>query len=181
MDSDLKRKPEKIISQIYSLFPALIIRAAIRLNIFTYLNDCTRTAKSLCVLLNAKEEQLSTFLLSLEAIGVLEQHNGKFRNTPESRVYLGCKENRYRDYIIYLINKILSAMEATEQSTLIGTPRLKLHLPSSTKTSDPEIRVSHFSGSLQAGRELARKIDLSSSKRILDVAGVTGGVSCWNL
>jgi hypothetical protein len=170
-------KPEAIIRNVYALYPALALQAGIKLDIFSRLHGNPMTAEVLAKSLNVKEVKLSPLLYALAGAGLLDLEGDMFSNTPETDRYLVHGSMDYKAHICFLIDKIINVVSKTAETIKNGMPCLQIDWAERTVDEQSDAMNGQYFGSLQAGRELADKVDLSSSRQILDVAGGSGGLA----
>lgn len=170
-------KPEAIMRSVYGLFPALALQAGIELDIFSRLHGNPMTAEVLARNLNVKEAKLSPLLYAMVRAGLLDLEGGIFSNTPETDQYLVRGSINYKEHVYFLINKIIHVVSKTAETIKNGMPFLRIDWAERTDDEQSDAMNGQYFGSVQAGRELAEKVDLSSSRRVLDVAGGSGGLA----
>ncbi len=175
--NDRTIQPKTIIKNIYGMFPALIMLEGIKLNLFATIGNRAMDLNSIAERLNVKTNMLSPLLFGLVMAGLLNVEDGLFTNTHESYKYLGHEPADFSNHVRFLIEKALKVLSETAITIRKGEPQAKIDWSGSKGKSTANFFRGQFSGTLQAGRELAQKIEVSDSHHILDVAGGSGGVA----
>lgn len=156
--------------------PALALRAALELEVFTKIGDGAVTADSLGAMLEVDPSRLSRLLYALASIDLLDVEGGQFRNGPEASTFLDAAKPTYRGGDHELLQELWSADLLTADSLRENRPAA-LH---DFSEAGPEAAAA-FSrkvapGALSFGRILAREIDLSAVGSVIDIGGGPGTV-----
>ncbi len=170
-------KPETIMRHIYAVIPGLAMQAGLELDIFPRLSSNPMDAGMLAEALNLPENKLAPLLYALVTAGLLKFENGIFSNTPETDKYLAQTALLYKEHICFLINRIWHLVSKTAETITSDQPQARLDWLDCTGHGRSALFNGQYAGSVQAGRELGDKVDLSSAERILDSAGGSGGVA----
>jgi cyclopropane fatty-acyl-phospholipid synthase-like methyltransferase len=103
--------------------------------------------------------------------------NGVFSNTEEAETYLCGGQRCYKEHVAFLTCRLLNAVPKTAETIIRNNPQFRQNWFDLTDQEVMKLFRGQYPGSLQAGKELAEKIDLSYAKRILDCAGGSGGLA----
>lgn len=161
----------------YAVYPSFAMLAGMQLDVFTPLKDHPLNAESLAKLLEVKETKLSPLLYALVTAGLLTVEDGVFSNTQEADTFLVRGRPEYMGGLNRFYSNLWHAALKTAESIRTNKPQAKHDW--STLSEDALIKYfrGQYPGSLRAGRQLARRIDFTRFKRLLDVGGGTGGLS----
>lgn len=156
--------------------------AALESGVFTHLAEGPMTPAELATRCALDAARAETLLTALAGLGLITSEEGRFANSPAAEAFLvkGAKYD-FGDYLRLQVGQqmygLLDQIEAA----------LEDRLPEDATASyadwfaDPEqarlYSASQHAGSLGPARQLARQIDLSGAKRLLDVGGGTGAFS----
>lgn len=156
--------------------------AALEFGIFTALGDGVKSAETLAETAGLPVERCRTLMTALTAMGLTEARAEGFANSPAAEAFLvkGAKYD-FGDYLrLQVGQQMYPLMDQIE-------PALKDDLPEgatdsyATWFSDPEearlYSESQHAGSLGPARGLAKRVDLSRAKTLLDVGGGTGAMA----
>ncbi|GHG94979.1 methyltransferase [Pseudodonghicola xiamenensis] len=154
--------------------------AALGAGVFTHLADgpqsCAELAEN-CPLDEARTETLMTALAGLGLVQV--QGDGRFANSPAADSFLvkGAKYD-FGDYLRLQVGQQMYGLLDQIDDALQDNLPEEATASYAEWFSDPEearlYSASQHSGSLGPARQLARQIDLSGAKTLLDVGGGTG-------
>lgn len=167
---------DRIDNLIAAVPPALAVRAALDLGIFTVLGSGAMSTESLAAALKIGPDRLSRLLYALASIELLEIRDGQFRNGAEAAAFLDATKPTYRGGDHELLRELWGADLLTAESLRQNRPAA-LHDFSET---GPEAAAA-FSrklapGALSLGRQLAREIDLSAIGSVIDIGGGSGAI-----
>ncbi|SDU38546.1 methyltransferase [Stappia sp. ES.058] len=153
--------------------------AALHFGVFTQLASAPAKINDLAAKTGLPGERCRTLLTALTALGLVEQDDGIYRNSPAAERFLvkGAKYD-FGDYLrLQVGQQMYPLMDQIE-------PALSGDLPDDATASyadwfsDPEqarlYSESQHAGSLGPALGLARRVDLSSARTLLDVGGGTG-------
>ncbi|TDK51160.1 methyltransferase [Antarcticimicrobium luteum] len=153
--------------------------AALGAGVFTHLADGPMSCAELARHCPLDENRTETLMTALAGLGLVEGENGAFRNSPAAESFLvkGAKYD-FGDYLrLQVGQQMYGLLDQIDDA-------LRDKLPEEATASyaewfaDPEearlYSASQHSGSLGPARQLARKIDLSGVRHLLDVGGGTG-------
>lgn len=175
----LLTKAEEISDVAFGFMGSKALFAALHHGVFTQLADGPMTAEQAAVATGLHPERARTLLTALAALGVVAAEGGRFANSPAAEAFLvkGAKHD-FGDYLRLQVDRQMYGL--LDQIELALANKLPDDATGSYADwfSDPvEARLysrSQHAGSLGPARGLARRLDLSGGKRLLDVGGGTG-------
>ncbi|WP_375175538.1 methyltransferase [Pseudooceanicola sp.] len=152
---------------------------ALDLKLFTHLAEGPRTAEDMAAATGIHRDRAETLMTALAGLGLLVVEAGRFANSPAAEAFLvkGAKYD-FGDYLRLQVGRqmypLLNQLEGAVKGTLTEDATASYE----QWFSDPEqarlYSESQHAGSLGPARQLAKKIDLSEARRLLDVGGGTG-------
>ena len=177
--------PDRLLQLGLAFWGSKTLLSALELGLFTELAKGPRTRESLRTALGLHPRSAHDFFDALVALGVLDRKGDKYRNTPESDLFLDRSKPSYVGGILEMANARLygfwnSLTEGLRTSvpqneaktggdlfgTIYGTPEsLKGFLQAMTGLS------------AGAGRAMAAKFPWKKFKSFVDVGGAQGGVA----
>jgi 2-hydroxy-4-(methylsulfanyl)butanoate S-methyltransferase len=175
----LLTKAEEISDIAFGFMGSKALFAALHHKVFNRLAEGPMTAEQAAAATGLHPERVRTLLTALAALGVLSVEDGRFANSPAAESFLvkGAKYD-FGDYLRLQVDR--------QMYTLLDQIELALanKLPDDATASyaewfaDPEqarvYSMSQHAGSLGPASGLARSVDLSAARRLLDVGGGTG-------
>jgi len=154
--------------------------AALGAGVFTHLSDGPQSCAELAENCPLDEARTETLMTALAGLGLVEvQGDGRFANSPAADSFLvkGAKYD-FGDYLRLQVGQQMYGLLDQIDDALQDKLPAEATASYAEWFSDPEearvYSASQHSGSLGPARQLARKIDLSGAKRLLDVGGGTG-------
>jgi SAM-dependent methyltransferase len=168
--------PDRIDNLIAAVPAAMALRAGLELGIFTRLGGSAMTADVLGAALQIDPDRLSRLLYALASIGLLEVKAGEFSNGAEALTFLDASRPTYRGGDHVLLRELWGADLLTAESLRQNRPAA-LH---DFSEAEPEAAMA-FSrmlapGGVIFGRHLAREIDLSAIRSVIDIGGGAGTI-----
>lgn len=174
---------EQISDIAFAFMGSKALFSALHVGLFTALADGTSSVEEVAGATGLDRHRATTLLTALTSLGLVEQAGeGRYRNSPAAESFLvqGRKYD-FGDYLRFQIDKQMYPFLTQLEGALTGDLE-----PDQVKSyaewfSDPEearlYSESQHSGSLGPGRSLARLVDLSAARSLLDVGGGTGAFS----
>ncbi|QPM89643.1 methyltransferase [Pseudooceanicola algae] len=167
------------ISQIaFGFMGSKALFAALELKVFSLLAEAPMSAAELSVKAGIHEDRAMTLLTALAGLGLVSVKEGVFANAPASEAFLvaGAKYD-FGDYIRLQVGKQMYPLLDQIEGALKGEMGEGATESYADWFSDPEearlYSESQHAGSLGPARQLARVLDLSGGKKLLDVGGGT--------
>ncbi|MDD9943962.1 MAG: methyltransferase [Myxococcales bacterium] len=176
MGTDEGIQPTTILKHAEAVYPAFAMLAGMQLDLFSPLAERPMDEEALAAALRVAPGRLSPLLYALVAAGLLTVRQGVFTNSPEADRYLVRSSPDYMGGVHGLYNGFWRAALSTAESIRSNRPAAKRAWSSSHDELMGYFRRQYPSG-LRGGRAMARRIDLSGARRLLDAGGGAGGVS----
>ncbi len=150
------------------------LHAAVKLDIFTAVSESQNTAEHVAQQLECDQRAIEMLLDSLAALGLLVKHGPNYSASKFSSAYLSKKSETYMGHIIMHHYHLVEGWSRLSEAVTSGAPVRK-----SVSHNDTEIvRESFLMGMFNLASLLAPKIakclDLSSKRRLLDLGGGPG-------
>jgi ubiquinone/menaquinone biosynthesis C-methylase UbiE len=156
--------------------------AALHIDLFSHLSDRPKSEQELATEADIPLNRITTLTTALRSIGLLVRKGGKLSNAPASETFLvkGAKYD-FGDYLRYQIDRQMYPFLQQINAAMDGTLDHDAVDSYASWMSDPkEARVysqAQHAGSLGPGRTIARLLDLSDARSLLDVGGGTGAMT----
>ena len=165
------------IDRLFAAVPeALALRAAMELDIFTRIGGGAVSAESLGAALDVEPARLSRLLYALASIGFLEVEDGTFRNGAEARAFLDASSPTYRGDDQALLRELWGADLLTADSLRQNRPAALHDFSEAGPESAASFSRMLAPGGVVFGRHLAREMDLSSVRSVIDIGGGAGTI-----
>ncbi|WP_159713065.1 methyltransferase [Geminicoccus flavidas] len=156
--------------------PAMALLAGMQLRVFTRLDAGPATARELATALDVDPGRLPRLLRALVAIGLLEETDGRFRNTAEAAAFLvegrpshlGGQE---------LLAQLWHADLQTAQSIRSGQPAAMHDFAGASDEAMLAMLRGMHPLAVAAGQDLARRLDLTGVRSVIDIGGGSGGLA----
>jgi len=175
----LLTKAEEISDIAFGFMGSKALFAALHHGIFTALADGPLSVEELGEATGLHPDRVQTLLTALAALDVVSSEDGRFANSPAAEAFLvkGAKYD-FGDYLCLQVDRQMYGLLDQIEDAIAN------NLPEDATSSyaqwfsDPEqarlYSRSQHAGSLGPARSLARQVDLSGGKKLLDVGGGTG-------
>ncbi len=149
------------------------LHAAVKLDVFTAIGDAQLTGEEITQKLKGAQKGVQRLLDAMVAMELLVKTDAKYTNTPSAKAFLSKDSSKYIGHIIMHHHHLVGSWSQLDQAVKSGRP---VRAPSSF--SDEEWRESFLMGMFNLAMGLAPQlvplIDLSSSRRLLDLGGGPG-------
>ncbi|MCH8062402.1 MAG: methyltransferase domain-containing protein [Chloroflexi bacterium] len=170
--------PETINRLRGAVNPSYALLAGVQLGVFTALKDGAMTAQQIAVNLAVHAGKLEVLLCALVPTGLLQLESEKFSNSAEADSFLvrglpGYLGDGYEN----TASERWTAILRTADSIREGTAKAKMDY---VNANEEELNAHYqmfFDATQARGRSLAARFDFSDRRRLLDVAGGTGGLA----
>lgn len=173
----MSEKDSSVERLIGSVWAPMALLAAMQLELFTPLSGAPAESGVLARALGVRVEKLEPLLHALVAAGLLERQGPRFANTEEAERLLVRGKPDYIGSVHELLADIWGAMLRTAESIRTARPQAKHDF---RVMPDEELRA-FFRGlhprACTQGRELSTRLEFGDHRRLLDVAGGSGGFS----
>lgn len=178
-----KEVPRKPLEMIIQGFPQFrVLATAVDWRIFTRLPARGATADEFATTFGIEERPARIFLGALAAMGLLERRGARYRNSPLATRYLveGAPEY-YGDFVTMMDRRLYGAYRHLDRSLRSNAPVTSVEAMGDVFRSmagDPSMARLFTMGMHATGahwaEELARRVDLSGHRLLLDVGGGSG-------
>jgi SAM-dependent methyltransferase len=149
------------------------LHAGVKLDIFTLIGPETLSGETIAKKLDMEQRGLTMLLNGLAALDLLVKKKETYANTPESAAFLSKDSTQYIGYMILHHHHLASSWVNMDKALVQGGPIRK-----DASVSTQEWRESFLMGMFNMGMAvapgLAKKLDLSKCKRLLDLGGGPG-------
>ncbi|WP_238364958.1 acetylserotonin O-methyltransferase [Mesobacterium pallidum] len=152
---------------------------ALELNLFSLMADGPQTAAALGAATGLHEDRVETLLTALAGMGLVSVRDGRYANSPGAESFLvkGAKYD-FGDYLKLQVGQQMYPLMDQIGGALADTLDEDATDSYAKWFSDAEqarlYSQSQHAGSLGPARQLARALDLSGARHMLDVGGGTG-------
>ena len=168
------------ISQIaFGFMGSKALFAALEFKVFTHLEQGPLTAEALAKRAGIHPDRAETLLTALAGLGLVSVEGGRFANSPAAEAFLvkGAKYD-FGDYLRLQVGQQMYGLLDQIDGALDGSLGEEATKSYAEWFADPEearlYSESQHAGSLGPARQLARSLDLSGARHMLDVGGGTG-------
>lgn len=168
--------PTTIMRHAFAVYPAFAMLAGMQLDVFSPLAERPMNEETLSQSLNVMAEKLSPLLYALVSAGLLKVEDGTFANTEEADKYLVRGRPQYMGGVAGFFSQLWHAALLTGGSIRTGKPQANHDWGSLSQDEMAEL-LKMLPSSLPAGKQLAKRIDFSGFKHLLDAGGGTGELS----
>ncbi|MCH8989890.1 MAG: methyltransferase domain-containing protein [Chloroflexi bacterium] len=171
-------QPDTIWRLRTALYPSFALLAAIQLDLFTPLSDGPGTVEQVAEALGVDSDKLRPLMYILVETGLLAVEGERFSNSPEANHYLVKGNSSYMGagYEAFA-EGFWNPLWKSAESIRTGSAQAKLDYSAMSKKELEAHYHSFHSQTLITGRRFLAEYDFSSSRRLIDVAGGTGGVA----
>lgn len=180
MPKDVPRKPLELLVQGFP--QSRVLATAVDLRLFTRLPARGATVSEAASMLGVPERSARILLTALAAMGLLAKRGARYRDAPVAARYLA--EGRpefYGDFVRMMDRRLYDAYRQLESALRTGRPVTSdpaLGDPFRAIAADPAMArlftdAMHAAGTTW-GVQLARAVDLSRRRLLLDVGGGSG-------
>lgn len=170
-------RPDTIWRLRTALYPSVALLAGIQIDLFTPLSEGPGTVEQVAKVLIVNSDKLRPLMYILVESGLLTVEGDQFPNSPEANHYLVKGKSSYMGAGYEAFSEQWDAVWKTAQSIRTGSAQAKVDY---SAMSEEELESHYHSfhlATLTTGRRLLAEYDFSSSRRLIDVAGGTGGVA----
>lgn len=150
------------------------LHAGVKLDIFTALDDATRTAAEIALLRTTDPRATGMLLDALSSLGLLEKRGDRYGNTPFAAATLSKTSPGYMGHIIMHHHHLMPGWARLDEAVTGGGPIGK----PVAHGDDDAVRESFLMGMFNLASQLApgiaRFVDLSGCRTLLDLGGGPG-------
>ncbi|WP_319775424.1 methyltransferase [Breoghania sp.] len=173
---------EQISDIAFAFMGSKALFTALHVGLFTALADQGARLDEVAEKTGLDPDRATTLLTALSSLGLVDRDGGTYRNSPAAEAFLvNGRKYDFGDYLRLQIDKQMYPFLTQLEGALTGELDPEQVSSYADWFSDPkEARLyseSQHAGSLGPGRSLARMVDLSAARKMLDVGGGTGAFS----
>lgn len=175
----LNLDPESLNAMSRSFWNSAILRAGIKLNIFSILEHNPRSHAELATSVRANSRFLQAFLDACVALRLLDNRDGKYQNSPATSNFLIKGKEQYVGDLILHITNHWDAWGRLDQLVMQGRTQLPyesgfVDIP--TYWTD-YMMGQHNRATAGQGYHLVQSVDLGGRRKMLDLGGGAGSYS----
>jgi hypothetical protein len=180
-----KIAPDRILQMALGFMGAKTVLTAIELGLFTELAKGPRDGDALRVYMGLHPRGVTDFLDTLVAMGLLDRKGGKYRNSPESNLFLDRSKPSYVGGLLEMCNsRLYGFWGSLTEGLRTGQPQNEAKEGGNTFEAiyaDP-VKLKGFLGAMTglstgSGIAMAAKFPWKKYKTFVDVGGAQGGVA----
>ena len=160
-----------------ALYPSFALLAAIQLDVFSPLSNGPRTVDQVAESLGVDSDKLGPLIYILVETGLLAVEGKRFSNSAEANHYLVKGHPGYIGAGYEAYSNMWNPVWNTAESIRTGSAQAKIDYAAMSEEELESHYHSFHEGTLLTGRRLLAEYDFSSRRRLIDVAGGTGGVA----
>jgi len=153
-----------------------VLHVANRLDVFNRLAGKAATVEELAREVGADPRGLDILLIAVTSLGFLERKQDRYRNSALGKTFLVKTSPRYQGGIVSMFESWYPTWDHLYDAVVTGKPPVQKPHDQGDEATRTYIYGMHYRGVAQA-ELLARTIDLSGRKRLVDIAGGPGTMS----
>lgn len=182
-DGKVIESAEELSSIAFSFMASKALFAGLHIDLFTVLSEGPKTAEALSKAVDVPVNRVVMLTTALVSIGLLSvTDDGRLANSPAAQSFLSSKSKYdFGDYLRYQIDQqmypfLLQLNAVMKDDLSVDAISSYRHWMADQEQASVYSESQH-AGSLGPGRSLARMVDLSEAKSLLDVGGGTGAMT----
>jgi len=182
MSIHLAETAEDVSRVAFGFMASKALFAALHIDVFTHLSGGAKTVIEIAKATKIPANRIETLMTALYTVGLVTFDDGKYANAPGSEAFLN-RESKYDfgDYLRYQIDQQMYPFLGQLNNVMDGTLDPEAVDSYQHWMSDPDQAAlysnAQHSGSLGPGRTIAKTVDLTGAKNLLDVGGGTGAMT----
>jgi len=182
MYAKLAESAEDVSRIAFGFMASKALFAGLHIDVFTHLSDGPKSITEIAAITSVPENRIETLMTALSSIGLAEYNDEKYANAPGADAFLS-RESKYDfgDYLRYQIDQQMYPFLGQLNNVMDGTLDPEAVDSYQHWMSDPEQAAlysnAQHAGSLGPGRTIAKTVDLTGAKNLLDVGGGTGAMT----
>jgi 2-hydroxy-4-(methylsulfanyl)butanoate S-methyltransferase len=187
MGNTAPTKPIEEVGEIsaitYGFMASKALFAAVDMDLFTRIERGANLIAELAQAAGIAENRLLTLLTALKSLGLVTQHDGRYANAPATARYLVAgAPGDFRDFVrlvngVFCYESFRHLDAALHGKRIFADKGLYEGLIYDAGIGGEQFSTAQHSGSLGPARLMAKRVDLSGRKRLLDVGGGSGAFS----
>jgi len=173
---------ESISEIAFAFMGSKALFAGLHVDLFSALSETALGPEAVAKRTGLDVDRATTLLTALTALGLLRKEGSEFANSPAAEAFLvrGRKYD-FGDYLRFQIDKQMYPFMTQLNAAITNSLKDDQVASYADWFSDPEeaklYSRSQHAGSLGPGRGLAKKVDLTTARSLLDIGGGTGAFS----
>jgi SAM-dependent methyltransferase len=173
---------EEVSNIAFGFMASKAMFAGLHLDVFTHLAAGPKTCENLSEIVGVPANRIVTLMNALNGVGLVELDGNLYANSLGAEAFLS-RESKYDfgDYLRFQIDQQMYPFLGQLNEVLDGSLSSDAVNSYQHWMSNPEQAAlysnAQHSGSLGPGRTIARMVDLTGAKSLLDVAGGTGAMT----
>ena len=180
--TNIAKTAEDISAIAFGFMASKALFAALHIDVFTHLAEGAKSCAELSELSNVPENRIITLMTALDSVGLVERNEQCYANSPGAEAFLArTSEYDFGDYLRYQIDQQMYPFLGQLNEVMDGSLGPDAVDSYQHWMSDPDQAAlysnAQHAGSLGPGRTIARMVDLTGAKSLLDVGGGTGAMT----
>jgi len=173
---------EEVSNIAFGFMASKAMFAGLHLDVFTHLATGPKTCEKLSEIVNVPVNRVVTLMTALDGIGLVTRDGNIYSNSPGAEAFLS-RDSKYDfgDYLRFQIDQQMYPFLGQLNEVLDGSLSSEAVDSYQHWMSDPDQAAlysnAQHAGSLGPGRTIARTVDLSTARSLLDVGGGTGAMT----
>ena len=183
MDGRLVETAEEVSQVAFGFMASKALFAGLHVDVFTVLADGPKKSAQISEKTGIPANRITTLMTALTSVGLVERSDDEvYSNSPGAEAFLS-RDAKYDfgDYLRYQIDKQMYPFLQQLNEVMDGSLDPDAVDSYQHWMADPEQAAiysdAQHAGSLGPGKTLARLVDLSGARQLLDVAGGTGAMT----
>ncbi|MZR31922.1 methyltransferase [Sneathiella litorea] len=173
---------EEVSTIAFGFMASKAMFAGLHLDVFTQLASGPKTCQELSKAVDVPINRIVTLMTALNGVGLVEQDDNLYSNSAGAEAFLSrTSKYEFGDYLRYQIDQQMYPFLGQLNEVLDGSLNSDAVDSYQHWMSDPEQAAlysnAQHAGSLGPGLTIARTVDLSGAKSLLDVGGGTGAMT----
>lgn len=182
MPVKLTETAEDVSEIAFGFMASKALFAGLHIDVFTHLADGPKTCAELAAATGVPESRIVTLMTALGSVGLVVNDGERYANSPGAAAFLSrASKYDFGDYLRYQIDQQMYPFLGQLNEVLDGTLGPDAVDSYQHWMSDPEQAAlysnAQHAGSLGPGGTIARMVDLSGARTLLDVGGGTGAMT----
>ncbi len=177
MSSTIASEPEIIHSLADGVFAGMAMLAGMKLDVFTQLNNGPLTTQEIADEIEVPLRQLGPLLYALVESGLLLVENDRFSNTGEAARFLVKGSPGYVGDIHQTWSRRWAGLVKLADSIKSDSPQARIDFSTMSPQELENLYSGSYAAARAAGKGLTERFDLTTYRRLVDVAGGSGGVA----
>jgi SAM-dependent methyltransferase len=153
---------------------ACALHAGVKLDIFSVLDGTLRTAEEVALLRNTHPRSTAMLLDALTSLALLEKRGNTYVSTLFASDHLSRTSPAYMGHIIMHHHHLMAGWSRLHESVQSGGPIMERVAHGDDETVRESFLMGMFNLASQLAPRVAKTIDLSGSRRLLDLGGGPG-------